>query len=219
MKRKKKSKFIRPKTGLKPGGPVNQISDVGVRYHQGYVYDVLRYTTLLLDQMSKKDKTFVEGTLKTITTAPQAMTLPQIQHKDGNIHNNKAENLMMNGWACTCIDQLGKCYVISYHGFEVCVFYKRQLHVIKLQPGDKHPEGTLQDPEEAWMRLDLFGQSAKRANFVLSSRMDQLMDENTLLVKRNSTLQELNDRFEKELSKIAEKKERLANVKPKRRKR
>jgi hypothetical protein len=213
-RKKKKRKFVRPKAGLKPGGPVNQLSHVGVRFHKGYVWDKLRYTVLLLSQMGAKDKALVEATLKTTTTAPQALTLPAIEHKDGDIHNNKAENLITNGWAVTCIDQLGKCYVVSYHGFEVCLFYKRQLHVIKLNPGDKHPEGVCQDPEEAWMRLDLFGQSAKRANFVLTSSMNQLKEEKEILVELAKTKQALIDKLESELDKIE-----VEKNKPKKRRR
>src|SRR5258708_4537904 len=107
MKRKKakKSKFIRPAAGLKPGGPVNQLSHVGVRFHKGYVYDKLRYSVLTLTHMSSVDKALVEARLKTITTAAQAMTLPDIKYKDGNPENRKADNLILNGWAIFCIDQ------------------------------------------------------------------------------------------------------------------
>lgn len=213
-KKKSKSKFIKPKSGLRPGGPTNQLSHVGVRYHQGYIYDKLRYTVLMLTQMSARDKSLVESTLKTITTAPQAMTLPQVTYKDGNPLNNKADNLESNGWACTCIDQLGKCYVVSYHGFEVAVFYKRQLHTIKLEPGDKHPECVLQDPQDAWMRMDLFGPSAKRANYVLTSSMNQLKEENKILNTRIQTLEMLNDKLEKEINRRDNESER-----PKRRRR
>src|SRR5580692_6222054 len=177
MRKKKKSKFIRPKAGLKPGGPVNQLSHVGVRYHEGYVWDKLRYSVLTLTQLSEADKALILGTLKTVNSAAHAMTLPQILHRDGNLKNNKMENLVMNGWACNCIDQLGKCYVLSFRGIEVALFYKRQLTTIKLNPGDKQPEGVTQDPEEAWQRLDLLGQSAKRANLVLTTTMNQLKDE------------------------------------------
>ena len=214
-RKKKKSKFVRPQGGMKATGPVDQLSHVGVRYHKDYIYDQLRYSVLMLSQMSPKDKALVEATLKTVTTAPQAMTLPEIRHKDGNLLNNKLENLEPNGWACTCIDQLGHCYVVSYHGFEVAVFYKRQLHVIKLAPGDRHPEGVLQDPEEAWMRMDLFGPSAKRANYVLTSSMNQLRDENKLLSTRIRTLEELNSKLEIAINK----QEEAAERKPKRKRR
>jgi hypothetical protein len=214
-KRTKKRKFIRPAAGLKPGGPTKQLSHVGVRYHKGFVYDQLRYSVLTLTQLSEVDKSLVLSTLKTITTAAQAMTLPAILHKDGNPKNNKRENLDLNGWACTCIDQLGKCYVLSFHGIEVALFYKRQLTTIKLNPGDHHPEGCVQDPEDAWMRLDLLGQSAKRSNLVTITTMNQLKDENKLLTTRIKTLEELNDTLEKAESLRQEKIQRLEEAKKK----
>src|SRR5580692_9829207 len=102
MKKKiKKSKFIRPRAGMKSGGPANQLSHVGVRYHKGYVFDQLRYSVLTLTQLSEVDKALIEATLKTVNNAATAMTLPQVIHLDGNPRNNKRENLDLNGWSCT----------------------------------------------------------------------------------------------------------------------
>jgi hypothetical protein len=218
MKKKKikKRKFVRPKAGLKSSGPVNQLSHAGVRFHKNFVYDQLRYTILTITQMSEIDKALVQATLKTINSANEALTLPQIQHLDGNPRNNKTANLQLNGWACTCLDSTGtgRCYVLSYRGIEVALLFKRQLTEVKLQEGDKQPEGVCQDQEEAWMRLDLFGASAKRANLVLTTTLNQLKEENKLLTTRVNTLEELNTRLEH-----AENKRQNELSKPKRKRR
>jgi hypothetical protein len=183
---------------MKPGGPINQISHAGVRYHRGYVYDKLRHTVLTTAQMSKTDRAFVEATLKTITTGPEAMTLPQmkvVEHEDGS------QEEVVNNWSCTEIGDRGKVYVVSYHGIEVALFFKRQLTEVKLDPGDRQPEGVMQDPSEAWQRLDILGQSAKKANFVLTTTLKRLDEENKFLKKRISTLEELNGRLETEAHK------------------
>ena len=183
-KKKKKplyQKTVHKKVPLKPSGPVEQVSHVGVRYHKGYVYDSLRYTVLTCNQLSKEDRELVEGTLKPIVTGAEAMTLPSTP-----------------GWRTTQIDQAGRAFIVSYHGTEVALFYKRQLTELRLYPGDSFPEGVLQDPVDAWQRLDLIGQSAKRANIVLFSSMKRLEETNKLLETRVQTLDELNDSLQKE---------------------
>jgi len=132
--------------------------------------------------MSKTDKALVEAALKTITTGPEAMTMPDNP-----------------GWACIQLDQHKRVYVLAYHGMEVALFFKRQLTESKLYPGDRFPEGVMQDPVDAWQRLDLLGQSATRANLVLTRTMNQLKEENRLLSERVRTLEMLADRLENQV--------------------
>jgi hypothetical protein len=174
-KKPKKSKWKRPAAGVKPGGPTNQISPhAGPRFHVGYVYDKLKYTVLTINQMSKVDREIVIGTLKTVTTGAHAMTLPNTP-----------------GWRTERLDMLGRALVVSYHGIEVAVFFKRQLSEVRLHPGDRFPEGCLQESEDAWQRLDLLGQSAKKANLVLTTQLKRLEEENKLMKQQVSTADEL----------------------------
>jgi hypothetical protein len=137
------------------------------------------------------------ATMKTITTGPQAMTLP-----DG-----------VNGWAYKVFKESSdRNGVLLYKGFEVAVFYKRQLTEVKLEPGDRYPEGVLQDPEDAWQRLDLLGSSAKKANVVLTNYHRRLEEENKLLTGRVKTLDDLNDNLEKEIKHLKEKQQRIAEA-------
>jgi hypothetical protein len=170
--------------------------------------------------MTKTDRDFVEATLKTITTGPEAMTLPQALSVRIKAHDAagmpllefaEQQTTLTNYWACTEIGDRGKVYVVSYHGIEVALFFKRQLTEIKLDPGDRQPEGVMQDPSEAWQRLDILGHSAHRANFVLTTTLKKLDEENQFLKKRVGTLEELNDRLVTDIYK------REAKVKPRRR--
>ena len=153
-----------------------------ITHHRGMVYDKLRHVVLSINQMSEVNKRFVQATLKTVTTGPQACTMP-----DGK-----------NGWACMSLDDRARTYVLSYRGIEVALFYQRQLTEIRLQPGDRYPEGVCQDPKEAWMRLDFLGLSAEKANFVLTSQHKRLEEENKLLKDRLQTVDQLNEGLEKE---------------------
>lgn len=184
-------------------GPIKKLSPAGIRYHEGFVWDKLRYTVLTHTQMSKADKALVESTIKTITTGSQAMTLPNTP-----------------GWACRRLDMHGRVYVVDYHGMEVCLFFKRQLTEIKLEPGDRFPEGVLQEPEDAWQRLDLLGQSAKKSNLVSITSLRQLEDENSHLKKRIETLEDLSYKLEKTVESKEEARAAIAKrLLPKKRKR
>ena len=195
----KRSKKLPRNRGIKftPDGSVDQLSHVGVRYHKGYVFDQLRYTVLTSTLMHHTDKALVEGRLKVLNDGPNAMTVPKLTYKDGNPENIKSENIISNGWSCEILDQHRRVYLLAYKGIEVGLFFKRQLTEIKLNPGDHHPEGVLQDPIEAWQKLDLLGQSAKRANYVLTTKIESLESENKMLSKRVETLEDLNFKLEK----------------------
>jgi hypothetical protein len=150
-----------------------------VRYHNGYVFDPTRYTVLTASNMSKEWKAQVTSVMKTVTSGPEAMTLPE-----------------KPGWACIVADRNagnGRVLIVSYSGTEVALFFKRQLTTIIPEPGDKTPEGVMQDPREAWQRLDLLGHSAEQSNFVLAQTHRRLEEANRLLTSRVGDLDDLND--------------------------
>ena len=155
-----------------------------VRYHKTYAYDKIRFTVLTASQMTKERQEMVAATLKTVTTGPEAMTLPETP-----------------GWSCTQIDKnsYGRAYVVAYLGIEVALFFKRQLTEIIPEPGEKVPEGVLQDPKEAWQRLDLLVRSAEKSNFVLTQTQHRLEESNWLLQSRVKDLDDLNDDLTKKL--------------------
>lgn len=175
---------------MNPQGPVSKIGYAGVRIHpKGGVYDALRHTVLTCTLMAPQDRELVEGTLKTIITGAQVANL-----SDGK-----------NGWLVleltTAISHIvGPCraLLVLYKGMEVAVYFKRQLTEIKLNAGDRYPEGVLQDPQDAWQRLDLLGKSAKQANVVVLNIQQRLEKENTLLQERIRTMTYLIQKHETE---------------------
>jgi len=184
-KRTKKRKFVKPPTGLRSKVPAGRLGPEGVGYHKSYMYDKLQYTCLTVDHMSKVNHDMVNATLKTIVSATDARLLP-----DG-----------VNGWACECLDQNGRVYVLKYKGIEVALFFKRQLTEIKLNPGDRYPEGVMKEPDDAWQRLDIASKSARQANVVLTGMHNRIETSNKLLIERVGTLSELNDKLEEEIKK------------------
>jgi hypothetical protein len=140
------------------------------------VYDKIRYTVLTASQMPSEREEMVSSTMKTVTSGPEAMTLPENP-----------------GWATTQVGHDGRVYIISYLGTEVALFFKRQLTEIIPEPGEKVPEGVLQDPKEAWQRLDLLGRSAEKSHFVLTQQHRRIEEANKLLTSRASGLDDLND--------------------------
>jgi len=165
------AKLLRKKSRQRGPNPYS-----AVRFHQGYVFDPVRYTVLTASQMSSEREEMVTSTLKTVTSGPEAMTLPE-----------------KPGWATHGIGFDGRVYIVSYLGTEVALFFKRQLTEVVPEPGEKVPEGVLQDPKEAWMRLDLLGRSAEKSHFVLTQQHRRLEEANRLLTSRVQTLDDLND--------------------------
>jgi hypothetical protein len=163
----------------------NIVGYAGVPVHGTGVYDALKYTTLTCTSMSETVKTYVESVLKTITTGAEVKTLP-----------NRQIDGVTNGWRVTVLDMMGRVILVTYLGIECALYYKRQLTEIKLLPGDKHPEGVLKDPNDAWQRLDLLGRSAKQQNIVLTNLHNRLKEENSVLKNRISTLEALNAELE-----------------------
>lgn len=184
MARKKKKKAKHWK-GL---SPVSKVGYAGVAVHGTGVYDQLKYTVLTASKMNELDKEKVLSILKTITTGPEVMNLPTAT----------------NGWNCLKLDMFGKAILVSYHGVEVALFYKRQLTEIKLLPGDRFPEGVLRDPNDAWQRLDLLGKSAKQANVVLTNLHERLEEEHKVLKARIQTLEVINGTLETANNKLEE---------------
>ena len=115
----------------------------------------IRYRVLLADQMSKADKIAVAAKVSTLYTGPEAKACSYRQIAPGQFEN---EN-----WQYEIKDYRGQVGVLMYKGVEAAVFYKRQVTEVEPLPVDPVPEGVIRDPDDAWVRLDLLGLSARRA--------------------------------------------------------
>lgn len=179
-RKKELAKLLRKKSRQHGPNPYSAIV-----YHKGYVYEPIRNTYLTASLLSKDKAAMIAARLKTVTTGPEAMTLPDEP-----------------GWRTTEIGHNGRLYLVDHCGTEVALFFKRQLTEVMPEPGQKAPEGVLQDPKEAWQRLDLMGRSAEQSNFVLTTAHRRLMEENKLLLERTQDVDDINDQIEKQNVKL-----------------
>jgi len=157
-----------------------------VRFHKEYVFDPIRYTVLTASQMTSERQEMVASAMKTIVSGPEAMTLPE-----------------RPGWAATMVGHDARVIIVSYLGIEVALFFKRQLTEIIPEPGEKTPEGVMQDPKEAWQRLDLLGRSAEKSHFVLTQSQRRLEEVNKLLASRAKDVDDLNDSLMKKVETLS----------------
>ena len=105
----------------------------------------IKYRVLLAEQLSKADKVAVAAELASLKTGDEACNLA------------KATNL----WQCEVKDHLGRVRAMLYRGAEVALFYQRQIATLEPLPQDPVPEGIIDDPKDAWMRIDLLGVSPR----------------------------------------------------------
>lgn len=154
-----------------------------VIYREGFQHETIRRTYLTATMMSKEMKEAVAAKLKPIASGHQAKMLPP-----------------QEGWAVKTLDLAGRVILVLYKGFEVRMYYLRQLTDYIPEAGELFPEGVMRDPDDAWQVLDLTGPSAREANVILKNLHDRLTEENKLLNKRleakdveiSSTLHDLN---------------------------
>jgi molecular chaperone GrpE (heat shock protein) len=109
--------------------------------------DTVKYKVLEISGLNKIDRLKVAQQIVLIATGKDASELP-----------------VREGWGYKVLDMHGRVGVLTFRGMEVAVFYKRQTMDIIPEDTDPVPEAVLEDPADAWMRLDLTGSSARRAS-------------------------------------------------------
>jgi hypothetical protein len=58
------------------------------------------------------------------------------------------------GWGYRKTFLPGSVGILMYHGVEVALFYKRQLIEIRSDECDPVPQGNIEDPRDAWVRIE-----------------------------------------------------------------
>lgn len=141
----------------------------------------IKYRVLLVDQMSKADKIAVAAKVSTLYTGPEAKSSSYRQIAPGQFEN---EN-----WQYEIKDYQGQVGVLKFKGVEAAVFYKRQVTEIEPLPVDPVPEGVIRDPDDAWVRLDLLGLSARRTGVRLG-KQKRAGDEALILAEKELAVKE-----------------------------
>lgn len=100
----------------------------------------------------------------------------------------KAESLLPvpgkpSKWSMRLVSLVGNYDVRSLHfkGSEVAVFWKRQTSEVIPDPSDPVPEGVLENPDDVWIRFDLFSKSPRQLLGAIQDDLDNCAKERTRL--------------------------------------
>lgn len=148
-----------------------------------------KYEVLLWHQLSERDVQFISGAVTLLGTGLEAQALARQD----------------NFWSYEHMDSLGRAGVLKYKGVETAVFWKRQSTKIVVQPHDPVPTGILREPDDIWMRYELFGISARQVNMRHKVRV-QVKDEDYKLLRTEVKIKDerISD-LEEEVSVLTEK--------------
>ena len=128
-----------------------------LKIRRGFVKVPLTYSVLAINRLSPVDKKVVSKILVKVKTEGDAKKLVGIGSKWG--YKPLAYNT----------DRVG---VITYKGIEVAIMYKRVTLMLMPMPEDPVPEGTLENPEDVWIRFDLFGVSVRQQHQIVRTEVE-----------------------------------------------
>jgi hypothetical protein len=124
-------------------------------------------------ELSKADQAYALDKVLKLTTAKKAVAFVIKEHaKDGCY------------WSYHVLDKLGDCIVVRYRGVPIRLLYKRlvaEFCIDELAPVSDMPRA---DPDDAWVYLDLTGNSARQQHAPTLTRMNELEQQVVALKKR-----------------------------------
>lgn len=137
-----------------------------LKIRRGFVKAPLAYKILAVDQLSAKDKKLVSKVLIKVKTDSDAKKLVGPGSK----------------WGYKPLAyQTDRVAMITYKGIEVAQMFKRVTLTLMPLPQDPAPEGTLENPEDVWIRYDLFGVSVRKQHKIVRDEVESQEHESDLL--------------------------------------
>lgn len=133
-----------------------------LKLRRGFVKAPLSYSILAVDQVSKADLKVIIKTIVKVKTDQDAQKLVGIGSKWG--YKPLAYQT----------DRVG---VITYKGIEVALMYRRVTLTVLPLPEDPAPEGALENPDDVWVRFDLFGKSVRQQHKDIREELATFEDE------------------------------------------
>jgi hypothetical protein len=154
-----------------------------IPYRKGVFQESARYNSLTILEMSKTDLDYALKTIikKEITTGDRAK---QFALKD----LDKIERPHQSDWSYQMIDLHGRVGILKYKGIEIALFIKRQLSPHRITGDTPLSEKRLNNPDDAWMRLDLSGLSARQSKRPTLDYIRKLEEKIERLTYKNETL-------------------------------
>lgn len=123
-----------------------------LKMRKGFVAAPLKYKILMVHQFTDEDvKIISKGLIKATTPIKAKDLLPTPTN-------------MKSKWRIKYISQVGihDVQLLTYKECEVALFFKRSVSIIEPELEDPAPEGYIQNEDDLWARMDLFGKSPRQ---------------------------------------------------------
>ncbi len=135
-----------------------------LKLKRGFVKAPLAYKILAVNQIKEADYKLISKALVKVTNEATAKALTGHGSKWGY----KFYNLAGFG-------------ELTYKGIKVAMLYKRVMLTIVPDPEDPVPEGTLEDPDDVWLMVPMFGLSARQQAKLVRKELESQEEESDLL--------------------------------------
>jgi hypothetical protein len=168
-----------------------------IPYRKGVFQENARYDSLTILEMSETDLNFALKTIikKEITTGNKAQDFCYMM----------IQNEILS-WSYEKIDLHGRVGILKYKGIEIALFIKRQLSPHRISTETPVSERKLNNPDDAWLRLDLSGLSARQSKKPTLDYIRKLEQKLEKLQYKNETLVAINDQQGARLKRYEKKK-------------
>lgn len=155
-----------------------------IPYRKNVFQENARYDSLTILEMNEKDLSYALKTIikKEITTGDRAKLFVkhQIEIQDAT--------QQVQYWSYESVDLHGRIGLLKYKGIEIALFIKRQLSPHRISTETPVSERRLNNPDDAWMRLDLSGLSARQSKKPTLDHIRNLEQKVEKLTYKNETL-------------------------------
>lgn len=167
-----------------------------LKLRKGFTNAPLQYRVLMVAEFSDKDiKTISKGLIKATTPDNAKPLLPT--PKDLDLPKEKRSRWSME--RPTTGNGTYDIHVLKYKGLEVAVFYRRATHTIEPEPMDPVPVAALRDPDDVWVRLELFNKSPRQLVGKVREEMQEQTQRISSLENEVATLRSLKEHETKQL--------------------
>jgi hypothetical protein len=175
-----------------------------IPYRRGVFQENARYDSLTILEM---DKDSLETALKTILKK-EITTGDRAKHFLKKELEAEKNYKYATSWSYCEIDLHGRVGILKYKGIEIALFIKRQLSPHRISTETPVSERKLNNSDDAWMRLDLSGLSARQSKKPTLDYIRKLEQKLEKLQYKNETLVAINDQQGARLKRYEKKKSR-----------
>lgn len=152
-----------------------------IPYRKDVFKEYAEYSSLTVSEMKSEDRNFALKKIAKINTGIEAKSFAV---KEGYTSLGIPTGPEAGKWTYSDIDLHGRVGILKYKGIEIALFIHRQLSPHRITPDTPISEMKLKNPDDAWMKLDLTGLSARQARRPTMDIIRNLERENDTLKKR-----------------------------------